>query len=1029
MKQSLWQFACLMTAAVCGFFPCAIAQSVTGRVVVEFACPPEVTGLRLPTAVALAAGGAVYVLDGVHDRIVTFDASGRFTGELAPAIDPPLQQPVGLRAARDGRLWIADSANSRLVVLAADGTVVETLAIPPAADGRAADPTDVAVSEDGNRVWVADNDNHRVLRLDRGTGAWSVFGGLGEALGQWQYPFQMMLGANDELFVSDVINGRVQVLAADGVARRSIGGYGVELGQMYRPGGVAVDASGDLWVADSVAGVVQAFHRDGALRDVLRDPGGQPMRFEAPLGLAFDAAGALYVVESRANRVRRVEITSGPAPLIQPDPPRGRVLGGQQARGCTICHYEWMQPFAEGRDSTLAPRPAARANEPFVSSSEMCLSCHDGSVDDSRRRVWDDHGHRTGVKPPAGMTVPSHLPLVDGVVACRTCHSAHGNEAAQADFRRAVVLRVANTAGELCGSCHTDKLGGPRFGTHPTGGMPWEIPAALVAAGAKVGPNPRELTCQVCHTPHGAKFDHLLVMETTSSQLCLTCHDQMRPGMFRPGGHMEHPLAPLVNPDQAAVIHELGTRLGPGGELVCLSCHKLHHGRGGRFLLADELSEGQMCLRCHTERQAMLGTSHDLRTNFPEERNRLGMTPADGGPCSACHLFHRYARAPAPGVGDDVGHCLSCHSDGACAEKKTLSGLDHPSPRCTTCHDPHETKAGHFLRESPAQLCTTCHAEQAAIAGGAHDSTSKSPAWCALTDRAGDRCLSCHRPHGDAAHGLWRVAPVADAAMPDAACIACHPDAAASSGTLALLHPQTAADGRLDSVALPLVQRADGGNAIGCYTCHDPHGGATRAGALLRTADVHGGIDLCVSCHTDMRQVVVTAHSAAAMTQHGFSAQACGPCHQVHGDPKLIKPDLLWPTALAAADAPASDAQCVGCHRADGGAKAPRIATHPDVPLFDPLASTGGGLPLFDAAGRRDPVGKIGCPTCHLPHGRPMPDLPLDAQRTPELRAQRIQLRPFDPPNACTACHGADALWRFLYFHDPARRNAPQGTR
>jgi len=46
----------------------------------------------------------------------------------------------------------------------------------------------------------------------------------------------------------------------------------------------------------------------------------------------------------------------------------------------------------------------------------------------------------------------------------------------------------------------------------------------------------------------------------------------------------------------------------------------------------------------------------------------------------------------------------------------------------------------------------------------------------------------------------------------------------------------------------------------------------------------------------------------------------------------------------------------------------------------------------------------------------------LEVRNSRELRARRWHMRPFVTPNVCTTCHGADALRRFMYFHDPVRR-------
>jgi len=1018
--------------------------------------------VQMPTAVALGPDGGVWLADGVNDRLLRFNSDGSFAGEVRRLGDAALARPLSLRVDSRGRLWIADTGNHRVVVGTPDGALERVIDLP-AVGQHAPDLTDLAVTPDAQQLWLVDNDSHQLVRIDLSSGQRSTFGQRGEGLGQLHYPFALALAPSGDVLVSDVLNGRVQVFDPQGRAVAALGAYGVERGQLYRPKGVAVDGRGAVWVADSVLGVVQVFAPGGGAIDVLRDESGRPLPFETPIGLAFDSGGDLYVVELAANRVRRLAITVSP---VRP-PERRPARAAEQARACTVCHLEWMPPFADGRDSELRPAPQSTPDDPAVSRAETCLSCHDGSVVDSRRRVWSEHGHRTGVKPLESMHVPPNLPLINGRIACRTCHSAHATGQPEGDMAQAVFLRMPNTASELCVTCHADKTRGPEFGTHPTGGMPWPVPQALRDAGAKVGPNPRELTCQVCHTPHGTRFEHLLVMGASSNQLCLNCHDQMRPGMFREGAHTEHPLQPHANAEQAAAVERLGTRLGPEGQLICLSCHKLHHGRGERYMLADDLTDGRLCLQCHEDRRSLFGTPHDLRLKFPQEKNRLGMTAESAGPCSACHLFHRYARPPEPTPVDPIGLCVTCHQPGRCAESRTLGPLNHPQAKCTDCHNPHETTFGKFLAARPAQVCAKCHADHLSLAGGPHDVTVGAapvtgrsdramtgparipPNWPPAARQADDQCLACHRPHAEAGGSLFRVAAADLDGSADASCAACHAGSAwDGAGEQTALHPR---DATKIAVAhgLPLTSQPTGEPQIGCKTCHDPHRGADTPW-LLRT-QTGSPSDVCANCHTEAQHIQLTAHSAGNLAAAGFQADACQPCHRLHASPASVQSALLWPKSLSAGDGVQSaagsvaDHYCTSCHRVGGPAAPPEIATHAPIPLFNPTrAEQPGFLPLFDQLGQVDPRGQISCRTCHLPHGRdvdlpavaastdatPAGTTPLRADPAPEptpaeRRARRAQLRPFSPPNVCTSCHGFDGLLRFLYFHDPQRRGGP----
>lgn len=1017
-----------------GTVPSAAGESpYLGRTSLEFV-HPGAPGLQMPTDIAVAPDGTVFVADGSNNRISKFDSTGKWLEDVSSVGDQVLSRPIGLDYSSNTGLWIADSGNHRALLMKPDGTLGRTITPAVQSNEYPADITDVAASADGASLWLVDNDNHRLIRWGLENDGQVLIGKLGESLGQLHHPFLVCSNSAGDVLVSDVMNGRIAQFSAAGAPLASVGSYGINLGQLYRPKGVAVDADGNIWVSDGTLDVIQVFNKDGAPLDVVRDSNGKPLHLDSPMGMTFDSQGRLYVVELRSNRVVRLDITRSAEPIRAALPKQKAQIVGGQARSCTVCHIEWIEPFSRGVATAISEPPPSTNEEPAASRGEMCLSCHDGSVVDSRSRVWDAHGHRTGVAPPSDMKVPDQLPLVGGKLACRTCHSAHTGGQFNADFRTAVFLRVPNQASELCKSCHQDKTRGPEFGTHPIGGMPWAIPQKLVEAGARVGPNPRELTCQVCHTPHGSSVDHLLVMGTGSNQLCLTCHDQMRPGMFRDGPHVEHPLSPLVNPEQVSAIGQMGTKVGDGGQLICLSCHKLHHGKGEHFMLADDLTDGRFCIRCHSEKTRLLGTVHDLRTNFPNEKNRLGMTPSSGGPCSACHMFHRYARAPEPSELDPGGgKCITCHQEGRCAGTKTLGSVNHPDTRCVDCHNPHDPGNKPFLKGKAADVCANCHQGQTALAGGPHDYQTGSKSWPAESIAKDDRCLVCHRPHGNEQTRLLRFADGGVGA--DAGCRVCHSaNKWGATGALAAVHPQQM-NRDMAHGDLPLaVLDEHGGKGVGCRTCHNPHASVEKDPHLLRIGEGQTTADMCGQCHGETSHIMLTSHGSSGLNKAGFDVSSCKPCHSIHADGSSLSDRLLWPKELAqrAPVGNPADQHCTACHHADGPAKPPVIATHPAI-VMKAIASlpVGESLPLFDDNGRRNAEGKISCTTCHLPHGQSISDeqaIRLANGSDLERRAARLLLRPFSPPNLCTTCHGADGLRRFLYFHDPKKRVGPLTT-
>ncbi|MFH1746188.1 MAG: cytochrome c3 family protein [Planctomycetota bacterium] len=992
--------------------------------------------LFMPTAVTVGPDGAVFVVDGVNDRIVKFNADGTLAGIIDSVGDEQLSTPVSAKADAGGRLWIADTGHQRVLVRAPDGTLERVITMPADLAQPPPDFTDVSLGPDGATLWLADNDRHRLWRYNLATADARIIGRRGESLGEFQYPFMLAVAANGDVALTDVINGRVQVLTGRGTPTATIGTYGVGIGQLYRPKGLAIDGDNNIWVADGVLNVVQVFSASGRLLDVLGDAHGGLFRFDHPMGLAFDATGFLYVVELGANRVRKLRVAETATPSPRVETRRGRATIGQQARACTVCHMEWLAPLVNHQPTTLIDVPPNPANHPHVSRSEVCLSCHDGSVGDSRRRVWVRHGHRIGIEPPPSIDVPAHLPLADGRIACRTCHSAHGLFEPRTTFEEIVFLRVASEPSELCVQCHTDLTTGPVTGTHPLGTMPQPVPAQLIDAGAIIGPDKHGLNCLVCHEGHGSQGDLMLVVGTSHNELCLTCHEQMRPGMFREHEVPPHPAGPKLSTEQAAAVQDAGAKLGPEGELICLSCHQMHHAKSNRYILAFDDVQSGVCLRCHQDKQVVFGSSHDLRTNFPDEVNTHGATVTESGPCGACHLFHNYARPLEAHPIDPRGQCITCHQPDRCAESKILGPVNHSKEQCVACHDPHNARQGKYLSAPASELCASCHQQQAGLVHGPHDlmHPKDKSAWPQTAAATKDTCLACHRPHGTDQTGLFRVAPDKSVTGPDAVCLACHADTKPGADSKkAVVHPRVVKEA-LPQDKLPLVETADGQHQIACATCHDPHRGPDSVPHLLRGADLTTAEELCLTCHPQLASVHTIGEAKASLQTTGFKAEACKPCHVVHANPQEVESRFLWPKKLSQFEWPTTsasiaDVYCVACHRAGGPVPPPEVASHPDVLMYNPnIAGTPGYFPLFNKQGTIDPRGMITCRTCHLTHGRSTPaPVPLHLRNIQgrELRARKWHIRIFGATTVCNTCHGFDALRRFMYFHDPARRSGP----
>jgi DNA-binding beta-propeller fold protein YncE len=272
---------------------------------------PEGDPFNMPSDAAVGPDGDLYVLDGVHHRVVVYDTEAKFRfrfGGYGTELGQ-LHFPLGIAAAPDAKVYVADSGNHRVQVFASNGRPLDAIALPPAPSGTPPDPTDVVVDPARERLYIADNDNHYVLVYNLTSRNFeAVWGGPGQGERQFRFPFLMDISPQGYLLVVEPINTRVQVLSPSGKFVNFIGGWGIKPGQLFRPKGVAT-CEDRVFVTDSYLGSVQVFDMSGSFLGVLADDAGAPMKFITPTGVAVDVKRKrLYVVELKANRVCRMDL-------------------------------------------------------------------------------------------------------------------------------------------------------------------------------------------------------------------------------------------------------------------------------------------------------------------------------------------------------------------------------------------------------------------------------------------------------------------------------------------------------------------------------------------------------------------------------------------------------------------------------------------------------------------------------------------------------------------------------------------------
>lgn len=649
-------------------------------------------------------------------------------------------------------------------------------------------------------------------------------------------------------------------------------------------------------------------------------------------------------------------------------------IGHDSSKECAVCHFEWMPEFIHDLKGTDI---VDFQSQKVVATEKMCFSCHNGTVADSRIRIWSGDAHVLKDKIPGNMQVPENLPLDHGAMNCRTCHTAHATKDAKAEgVDKGVFLRMENADSQLCQTCHAEISKGAHP-SHPKTKPEKNFSAIenkLSTLGAKLGSH-GNVVCESCHTPHSPKEKNLLIYPVSDSKLCSICHlDKVNPdNALYVKGMLNHPIdIRHENPDQVALVKKAGGIYAKSDEVICLTCHSPHHGKTDALLIKSN-AENELCTTCHDNKIAVFNSKHDMH-NVKGFRTKNGKTAHEKGTCQSCHSPHGWSlELPANSTSMLSAGCLSCHQEGKFAPNKVFYAdrFSHPVDKkvkdgmqtgdlplfpdqsenvsgiagmrqsgntvtCATCHDVHSSRKNSLRIEAEdGRLCLTCHTEKKMVKNSVHGQKKLSKS-----------CLSCHTVHNCDNKRLLKR-------KENDGCLECHRKGGNAEKLLVDLnrsHPvNVVVNGQLSKTF-----KLSPEGRLTCVTCHDPHSPGSRntmKKEFLR-GDYTDTDAFCAACHETQKEVIGSDHD----NRENVTDSVCGQCHRVHNAKTAVN---IMAVDYAFKD---KDDSCIACHNKNGTARQKTISGGHKLGKVDQADKYRRHLATKDG----DVV--IYCSTCHTVH-------------------------------------------------------------
>lgn len=260
--------------------------------------------------------GSIYVSDLNNGQIDKFSANGTHLLSIAPFVfgvtDPyPYTPRVAVNSL--GEVFVVSSHDTpptflhRVLVYSAEGTYLRSFGANGTGNGEFNIIRGIAIGPN-DEVFLADAGNRRIQVVDKDGNWLRTFGS-----GRFGGDMRGLAVGNNQLYVSDSSNAQVDRFSLDGTYLGSFGSVGTGAGQMIDGGrDLTVGADGRVYVPDFGGYRVHVFSSTGTFLFSFPTPPPVPPNggFNQPFDVAVDGTrGFVYVADTFNHRVQKFSLT------------------------------------------------------------------------------------------------------------------------------------------------------------------------------------------------------------------------------------------------------------------------------------------------------------------------------------------------------------------------------------------------------------------------------------------------------------------------------------------------------------------------------------------------------------------------------------------------------------------------------------------------------------------------------------------------------------------------------------------------
>lgn len=311
-----------------------------------------------PYGIATDSKGLVYVADQRVGAVFIFNIQTRDTQLIRNGFEAHFGWINGLAVDDDDRLFVSDGKMKRVLIFNTKHQVENQIT-----EGLV-DPVGLAIDTENRFLYVVDTQQDQVIVYDAdslkllrriGTGGKNHFL---TTPGDFAAPQGIALDSDNNIYVTDTLNNRVEIFDADGNFISEFGKHGDGPGYLARPKGIAVDSDGHIWVADQMQDRLQVFNREGQLLTYIGTGHGElPGQFKALTGVAIDKQNRVYTTEQEPGRLQVFKYVTDAEAAAEKEKRQQELQDAADRRQKAAAQAPPDNPAASPKAADTAPAP------------------------------------------------------------------------------------------------------------------------------------------------------------------------------------------------------------------------------------------------------------------------------------------------------------------------------------------------------------------------------------------------------------------------------------------------------------------------------------------------------------------------------------------------------------------------------------------------------------------------------------------------------------------------------------------------